>query len=97
VIDPGADHDQALVLDGNAVAGLLAEMFSVDMTASPTICVGCGNEGRLATLLAFTQGPGVVLRCPMCESVVLRIVHTPSAVYLDARGTRYLCLERRVS
>lgn len=93
--DMQADLAQALVLDGNAVAGLLDEIFGVDMTASPTVCVQCGREGDLATLLTFTQAPGIVLRCPACESVLLRIVQTPGAIYLDARGALYLCLGRR--
>lgn len=88
--------DQALVLDGNAVAGLLVDIFGVDMTVSPTACVQCGREGDLATLLAFTQAPGIILRCPACESVVLRIVQTPNAMYLDARGTIYLRLGRHL-
>jgi hypothetical protein len=92
-----SDLAAALVLDGNAVGGLLADIFGVDMTVSPIVCVGCGREGDLATLLAFTQVPGVVLRCPACDGVVLRIVQTPNAVYLDARGTVYLRLGRRLS
>ena len=86
-----------MLLDGNAVAGLLDEIFGVDITASPCACVHCGREGALATLLTFTQTPGVVLRCPACESVVLRIVQTPDAIYLDARGTLYLRLGHRLS
>ncbi|HEX5416075.1 MAG TPA: DUF6510 family protein, partial [Chloroflexota bacterium] len=81
--DIQADQDLALMLDGNAVAGLLDEIFGAEMTASPCACVQCGRESALATLLAFTQAPGVVLRCPACESVVLRIVQTPDAIYLD--------------
>jgi hypothetical protein len=38
-----------------------------------------------------------VLRCPTCESVMIRIVQTPDAIYLDARGTTYLRLGRRRS
>jgi hypothetical protein len=83
------------MLDGNAVGGLLHDIFAADMTASPTVCAHCGREGALATLLAFTRAPGVVLRCPACAQVVLRIVATPEALYLDARGTVYLRLERR--
>ena len=43
------------------------------------------QEGEIGTLLAFTQGPGIVLRCSGCENVVIRIVQTPEAIYLDAR------------
>ncbi len=89
------DINRELMLDANATAGILYEIFGVEMTASPTECTNCGNEGQIGELLAFTQGPGIVLRCVKCESVVLRIVQTPDAVYLDARGAVYLCLNRK--
>jgi hypothetical protein len=88
------DINRELMLDANATAGLLYEIFGVEMTASPTECANCGNEGEVGELLAFTQGPGIILRCSVCESVVLRIVRTPEAIYLDARGAVYLRLAR---
>jgi len=88
------DINHELMLDANATAGLLFEIFGVEMTASPTECANCGNEAEIGTLLAFTQGPGIVLRCSACENVVLRIVQTPDAIYLDARGAVYLRLAR---
>src|SRR6266498_4348107 len=66
----------------------------ITMTASPTECTNCGNEAEVGTLLAFTRGPGVVLRCSACENVVIRITQTPDAIYLDARGAVYLRLAR---
>jgi len=89
------DMNRELMLDGNAVAGLLEEIFALEMTASPTECANCGNVGEIGTLLAFTQAPGAVLRCSVCENVMLRIVETPEAIFLDARGAVYLRLERR--
>ncbi len=88
------DMNHELMLDGNSAAGLLQEIFGTDMTAAPTECANCGAEGEMGTLLAFTQAPGVVLRCPSCEQVVLRIVQTPNAYYIDARGAVYLRLAR---
>ena len=88
------DVNREMMLDGNAVAGILHEIFAAEMTVTPTQCAGCGREGELGTLLAFTQAPGIVLRCPACESVMLRIVQTPDAIYLDLRGTSYLRLQR---
>ena len=88
------DINRELMLDANATAGLLFEIFGVEMTASPTECANCGNEAEIGTLLAFTQGPGIILRCSACENVVLRIVQTPDAIYLDARGAVYLRLAR---
>jgi len=88
------DINRELMLDANATAGLLQEIFGVEMTASPTECANCGNEGEIGELLAFTQGPGIILRCSTCENVVLRIVQTSEAIYLDARGAVYLRLVR---
>lgn len=88
------DINHELMLDANATAGLLFEIFGVEMTAEPTECANCGNEAEIGTLLAFTQGPGIVMRCSACENVVLRIVQTPDAIYLDARGAVYLRLKK---
>ncbi len=88
------DMNHELMLDANAAAGLLQEIFGTDMTAAPTECANCGQEGEIGTLLAFMQAPGVVLRCPACESVVVRITQTPDAFYIDARGAVYLRLAR---
>src|SRR5262249_53362118 len=88
------DLDHELMLDGNAAAGLLQEIFGAEMTASATECAHCGHEGQMGTLLAFTQGPGLVLRCPGCEGIMLRIVETPTAFLVDARGAAYLRIAR---
>ena len=95
--DVQSDMNREMMLDGNAAAGVLQDIFALEMTASPTECAHCGNVGEIGTLLAFTQAPGTVLRCPVCENVMLRIVETPDAIYLDARGAAYLRLERRTS
>jgi hypothetical protein len=91
------DMNRELMLDANAAAGVLYELFGAEMTTAPIECATCGNEGEIGELLAFTRGPGIVLRCLKCESVVLRIVQTSDAVYLDARGAAYLCLARSTS
>ncbi len=86
------DISRTLMVDGNAVAGLLQDIFTAEMTASPAECAHCGRRGEVGTLLAFLHGPGVVLRCPACENVVLRVARAPDRVYLDARGAAYLCI-----
>ena len=67
------DVDDA-VLDGNAVAGLLAATFGTEMTAIPGKCAHCGTVNVVAELRAYTRAPGTVLRCPSCSGVVLRVV-----------------------
>jgi hypothetical protein len=93
-MENAVDVNRELMLDANATAGLLYEIFGTEMTAAPTECAHCGREGEIGGLLAFTQGPGIVLRCAGCENVVIRIVQTPQAIYLDARGAVYLKLMR---
>jgi len=89
------DINLAMMLDGNAVAGVLQEIFAEEMTGCPSECATCGNTGELGTLKAFTQAPGIILRCSICGNIVLRIAVTPRAIYLDARGAKYIRLERR--
>ncbi len=84
--------NRELMLDGNAVAGVLHGIFGTEMTTVPGECAHCGHVAEIGALLAFTQGPGIVLRCPTCENIVVRIVQTPDAIYLDARGATYLRL-----
>jgi hypothetical protein len=92
--DEERDVNRELMLDGNAVAGLLHDIFGLEMTDLPAECAHCGSVSALGELLAFTQAPGAVLRCPDCEEVVARIVQTPGAIYLDLRGAAYLRLAR---
>jgi hypothetical protein len=90
VNDDETDMNMALMVDGNAVAGRLQEIFGRDMTTAVARCAGCGSDAAMGALMAFTRGPGVVLRCPTCQAAVARIVETPNAIYLDARGATYV-------
>ncbi len=94
-MDEATDISEELTLDGNAAAGLLHDAFGTEVTAAPAQCASCGNVGAIGALLAFTRAPGTVLRCSVCRQVVLRIVQTPGATYLDARGAVYLRLTRQ--
>ena len=73
--------------DGNALAGPLAEVFAVDITAAVTTCTGCGRRGRVAELHVYGDERGMVARCAGCEGVVLRYTRTPGGSWLDLRGT----------
>jgi hypothetical protein len=77
--------DDVLPLDGNAAAGRLAEVFAVEMTGATIVCEGCGREAALATLTCY-GGAGVVLRCPACDAVILRLLATGRTLNLDLRG-----------
>jgi hypothetical protein len=90
--DARDDLSEELVLDGNAVAGQLQEIFGFDLTPTTGRCAHCGNVAVVATLRAYVHGPGTVLRCSVCREVVLRFAVTPAGVHLDLRGAAYLQL-----
>ena len=76
--------------DGNVLAGPLAEVFAVDVTAAIGQCIGCGRTGAVATLRVYSRAPGLVARCPGCDAVLLRVVRTPTSAWLDLSGTSSL-------
>ena len=78
---------QPTYLDGNALAGALAEVFAVDVSIATTTCAGCGRHSQVAQLHVYPAGPGTIVRCPGCHDAVMRYVRTPKAAILDLRGT----------
>jgi hypothetical protein len=92
-MDEPFDPDD-LTLDANAVAAMMQEIFGSEMTAVPGKCANCGNVAEMGTLLAFTRGPGIVLRCSICHEVHVRIVRTPTATYVDATGVAFMRFPR---
>ena len=77
-------------LDGNAIGGLLLEVFGVEMTTAKGICAYCGAAGELATLVVYLQAPGAVARCRSCESVLVVIVDRRGVKCVDLRGVATL-------
>ena len=80
--------DDDLVLDGNAVAGTLAEIYGDEMTTVLAECASCGKVDPIGGLLAYVHAPGIVLRCTACQTVMIRIVQTPWRTLVDVRGKR---------
>jgi Family of unknown function (DUF6510) len=74
------------MLDGNAMAGQMREIFAMDVTAATVVCAGCGQAEPVATLRLWDHAPGIVARCPHCDDVVLRVVRSPDRAFLDMRG-----------
>lgn len=77
-------------LDGNAAGGMLRAIFPYEMTEVETICVGCDAHNDIGALAAYIHGMGTVLRCPGCDTVLIRVVHAKGRYWLDLRGVRSL-------
>lgn len=78
--------DEELRLDGNAVAGLLAELFGRELTVANVTCAGCGATRMVGALLVYRHGMGTVMRCAACDTVLLRVAQIRGQTWLDARG-----------
>lgn len=79
-------------VDGNALAGILSEIFRADPTGCGCRCGACGNIEPLARALVFLDCPGKVARCAHCAAVVLRVTTTPQGQWLDLGEGAALCL-----
>ena len=82
-------HDRPF-LDGNAAAGQIAALFALDVTTATGQCAGCGTAGPLAGARMYGPAPGLVLRCPACEAVLLRIVEGAGRAWMDLRGLAFI-------
>jgi hypothetical protein len=78
-----------LMLDGNAIAGLLQEVFVAEMTTAIGTCSSCGAAGPVGAVHVY-RGAGVVLRCPDCDNVLAKIVKSDSRAWIDLTGIRTL-------
>jgi hypothetical protein len=77
-------------LDGNAIGGVLLELFAMELTVATSVCDSCGAVEQLATMHVYMDAPGIVGRCCHCNAVQLRIVRAPGRTWIDMRGMRSL-------
>lgn len=63
--------------DGNAMGGVLFEVFGREMTDVRGRCAHCHHVNPIGAMLAYDAGPGQVLRCPDCSTVVIVATSRP--------------------
>jgi Family of unknown function (DUF6510) len=73
-------------LDGNAIAGTLAQVFGGDMTTAIGVCGHCGADGAVAEVVVYTRAPGVVARCRACDGLLMVITEVHGVFCVDALG-----------
>jgi Family of unknown function (DUF6510) len=77
-------------VDGNAVGGLMIDVFGREMTDARGSCAECGATNPLGALIAYTRAPGDVLRCPACGTVMLVAVALPASVRVSFAALRWV-------
>jgi DNA-directed RNA polymerase subunit RPC12/RpoP len=73
-------------LDGNAIGGLLQEVFGTEMTAAIGTCAACGTTAQVAQAMVYLDAPGTVVRCRSCKSVLMVFVRVRSRGCVDLSG-----------
>jgi hypothetical protein len=79
-------------LDGNAIGGMLNEVFGGEMTMAQAECGRCGARGPLAECEVYLGGPGVVVRCHVCHHIVMVLVEVREMMCVDLGGLSELQL-----
>ena len=77
-------------LDGNAAGGILQEIFPFEMTLVQATCTGCSTTNAIGALAVYMDGMGTVIRCPICDTVLICVVRAKGRYWLDMRGVRVL-------
>ena len=81
------------VLDGNAIGGMLIELFGTEMTTAVGTCGSCGAVGQVAELAVYQPGLGTVVRCRSCDNVLMVFVEVRGVTCVDLRGLAQLAVE----
>ncbi len=74
------------VLDGNAIGGMLLEVFGTEMTAVVGTCGTCGTAGQVAEFAVYRPGLGTVVRCRHCDNVLMVFVRARGMTCVDLLG-----------
>lgn len=74
-------ENAASVVDGNAAAGMLWDVFGADVTALIGVCGGCGDASHLAEAVVEIDESAAIVRCRACT-------HTLFTVLRDGDGVR---------
>jgi uncharacterized protein DUF6510 len=77
---------EASTLDGNAIGGLLMEVFGTEMTTAIGTCGNCGATREVAQLPVYLPRLGTVVRCRSCESVLMVFVEVRGVTCVDLHG-----------
>ena len=74
------------VLDGNAIGGMLIEVFGAEMTTAVGTCDVCGSVGQVAEMAVYQSRMGAVVRCRVCDNVLMVFVEVRGITCVDLSG-----------
>lgn len=74
------ERRNATLVDGNAIAGLLEETFSGDVTMLVGTCDACGAAAMLAEAVVELDTGGAIVQCRTCTHTLLTVLTSDGAV-----------------
>jgi hypothetical protein len=79
-------------VDGNAIAGMLSELFIPEMTEARCRCGTCGRIEPLGAehVYAHPLSPGVVVRCRHCDNAMMVVVRGGGRWRLASAGVAWM-------
>ena len=80
------DALESSALDGNAIGGLLIEVFGTEMTTATGTCGSCGAISQVAELAVYLHGLGTVIRCRTCDAMLMTFVQIRGVTCVDLQG-----------
>jgi Family of unknown function (DUF6510) len=83
-------EDADLRLDGNAAAGMLSEIFTLELTGARARCDSCGTVAELGAEPTYVHAPGIVVRCRNCDDVMIVAVHGGGRYWLGFSGMTWI-------
>ena len=81
-------------VDGNAIAGPLADFFSFDVTTATARCNACGAMAELARAMVYTSPAGTVVRCATCDHVLVTLVESGDRAWIGFSGVSAIEVRR---
>jgi hypothetical protein len=81
------EAEESTRLDGNAATGLLTQVFCGEPSTALIVCAGCGATTAIGALMAYGLELGAILRCPDCDTAVVRIGAAGNRLWVDLRGS----------
>lgn len=92
----GAGLDDS-ALDGNAIGGLLIEVFGMEMTTAVATCGSCGTASLVAELVVYQHGLGTMVRCRRCQAGLMTFVQIRGVTCVDLEGLASLAAPVAIS
>jgi uncharacterized protein DUF6510 len=85
-------EETQLRLDGNAAAGMLREIFVHEMSTARGACASCGRIAQIGSehLYISPLSPGAVLRCQICQQVLMVLIHKERGYRLALNGLKWI-------